>query len=75
MSKQIRCSKCKSTELMQTNTKNCFQCKRCGTVTDIRGWEKHVGPIVGGFLGIVTVGLLPDEVYDEVSDFFDDLLS
>ena len=79
MANQIKCSHCNSKKLSVTDNKKVFQCNACGSLTDMTDWKdyvvKGVGTMAGAGLAILTVGLLPDEVTDGVSGFFDDLLS
>jgi hypothetical protein len=82
MAKDIKCAHCNSRNLVTTNQKGVFQCNNCKSLTDLNGnrfLTKVIGFTVGTFLTTLTLGLIPDEVQDQISEvageFVGDLLS
>ncbi len=74
MASQISCSNCSSVDLKQTNSQNVFSCAKCGKLTQFAPsgggsfLAKFAGTAVGTFLGVMTLGLLPDEVGDSIGE-------
>jgi len=82
MAKQINCSHCTGRNLKPTGDKRVYECKNCGGITDATDWRdfaaKATGAAVGVGVGILTLGLIPEEVGDSIanniSDFFEGLV-
>lgn len=77
MSKIVRCPNCNSSNL-QSLDKNHLKCSSCATTFDTRGIAHFASQVVGGALGmgltIVTMGLLPDDVSEQIGAYIEDLI-
>ena len=77
MSKQINCSHCGSKNLQSSSTKGVFACKDCGGSTDVNGNRfaaRIIGTTIGALLTGITLGLLPDEVEQQIADTIGDFI-
>jgi|GEM_PF-2228115 phage FluMu protein Com len=77
MAKQINCQHCGGKNLRTTNTKGIMECKDCSGCTDVNGNRfaaRVVGTTIGALLTGITLGLLPDEVEQQIADTLGDFI-